>query len=77
MLWFNAEKRRRRHSKARKKPFREFPVGARGMAAWLEVSSPELSEERPLGQVERNRVLPLQGKGVDGHPVRPSFVRRR
>jgi len=27
--------------------FREFPVGARGMAAQSEVSSPELSEERP------------------------------
>ena len=30
----------------RSTPFREFPVGARGMAARLEISSPEPSEER-------------------------------
>ena len=57
--------------------FREFPVGVRGMAAWLEISSPELSEERPAGQVERYRDLPLQREGVVGHPVRPLSVRGR
>ena len=58
-------------------PFREFPVGARGMAARLEISPPELSEERPAGQVERYRVLPLQRQGVVGHPARPFPVRGR
>ena len=42
-----------------------------------EISSSELSEERPWGQVERNGSLPLQGQGVVGHPARPCSARGR
>jgi len=45
---YNAEKSKDGDTVKREtQSIREFPVGARGMAAQLEISSPELSEERP------------------------------